>query len=332
MASVRMNVEPMDQRIRTAGRIDVHHHFVPPAWLSEKSAVIAGATHSPAATVASWTPERSLRALDNHGIASAILSLSTPGVWFGNVDESRRLARACNEYGVTLQREHPGRFGLFAVLPLPDVDSSLREIAYCFDDLHADGVGIMTSYDDRWLGSAAFAPVFEELNRRDARVFVHPTSGPCCVAVDGMPPSVTEYPFETTRTITSLLFSGSLARYPRIRWIFSHGGGTLPMLAGRITTTSYARSEDIQARIGGDPQELLTRLYFDTVLVANPPAMAALQQFADPERILFGTDFPFVRASATIAGLDACAIADPERAAIDWGNAAKLFPRLHQES
>ena len=278
--------------------------------------------------MSTWTPEVSLGEMDRSGIESALLSVSTPGVWFGDAHESRRLARDCNEYGAALVQRYPQRFGVFAALPLPDVDGSLAEIAYAFDTLKLDGVGLLTSYDDLWPGNVRFAPVFDELDRRHARVFFHPTKASCCAAVDDIPPSLTEFPFDTTRAVTSLLFSGTLTRCPNIRWIFAHGGGTIPMLAGRIAEANYGRSERVRARIVEDPRELLRRLYFDLVLVTDPAPMAALTTLVPASHLLFGTDYPFMPPQATIDGLQRCGFDAPALRALERDNALELFPRL----
>lgn len=310
------------------GRIDVHHHYVPPAWWAAKSEAIARGVNSPPAVMSAWTPDASLAEMDRSGIRSALLSLSTPGVWFGDAAESRRLARDCNEYGAALLARYPQRFGIFAALPLPDVDGSLAEIAYVFDTLKLDGVGLLTSYDDLWPGNERFAPVFDELNRRRARVFFHPTKASCCAAVDDIPPSVTEFPFDTTRAVTSLLFSGTLTRCPDIRWIFAHGGGTIPMLAGRIAEANFARSERVRARMVEDPYALLRRLYFDVVLATAPAPLAALTTLAPASHLLFGTDYPFMPPSATIDGLARSALDPAALRAVECDNARALFPRF----
>ena len=156
-------------------RIDIHHHFAPPAWVTE---VKGRPLLQPANTA--WTPARSIEDMDRGGVAAAMVSITNPGLWFGDAPMTRRLARACNDYGATLVRDHPARFGLFAAMPLPDVDGTLREIEYAFDTLKADGIGLFTSYGDRWLGHADFRPVMEELHRRKAVVHVHPTAANCC--------------------------------------------------------------------------------------------------------------------------------------------------------
>src|SRR5580693_8319373 len=206
-------------------RIDVHHHYVPPVQGA------AMAKHGGQAT--KWTVQSSLADMDKAGVTTAVLSLPPPGVWFGDVEEGRSLARACNEYGAQLRKDNAGRFGLFAAIPLPDTEGSLREIAYALDVLKADGIGLFTSYGEKYLGDAAFVPVFEELSRRKAVVYTHPVSPACCSnMIAGVQDGTVEYASDTTRTIASLIFGdgGTAFRCPDIRFIWSHSGGTLPFL------------------------------------------------------------------------------------------------------
>jgi hypothetical protein len=180
-------------------RIDVHHHYVP----SVQGAAMA--KHGGQAP--KWSLQSSLADMDKAGVTTAVLSLPPPGVWFGDVEEGRSLARACNEHGAQLRRDNPGRFGLFAAIPLPDTEASLREIAYALDVLKADGIGLYTSYSEKYLGDEAFVPVFEELNRRNAMVYTHPVNPTCCSHLaDGVGPSSIEFATDTTRTIASLIF------------------------------------------------------------------------------------------------------------------------------
>src|SRR6266851_4208234 len=181
-------------------RIDVHHHILPPEYMS----AIAARRGVPAPD---WSPARSLEEIDRAGIATAVLSLVQPGVWFGDVAEGRRLARMANDYGARLVRDHPGRFGLFATIPLPDTEGSLKEIEYAFDTLKADGIALMTSYGDRWLGEAAFAPVWQELERRKSVIYTHPTQAACCSKLNTeVSASTIEYATDTSRTMASILF------------------------------------------------------------------------------------------------------------------------------
>src|SRR5688572_17818659 len=212
-------------------RIDVHHHFAPPAWVTS---VKGRPLLQPANTT--WTPARSIEDMDKRGVATAMVSITNPGVWFGDRAMTRTLARACNDYGARLVQDHPGRFGLFAAMPLPSVDDTLSEIAYAYDTLKADGVHLFTSYGDLWLGHPSFRAVMAELHRRKAVVHVHPTAANCCRNLDyaGVAPGILEYGTDTTRAILGVTFSGDAARYPDIRFIWSHGGGTVPFLTGRI--------------------------------------------------------------------------------------------------
>jgi 6-methylsalicylate decarboxylase len=304
-------------------RIDTHHHIIPPAWLAAKRAEILAANASQSA-VLNWSPEVAVAELDRRAIATAIASITTPGVWFGDVAEGRRLARICNEYGAGLIRSYPGRFGMFAALPLPDTEGSLAEIAYAFDTLKLDGIGLLTSYGDKWPGDPAFDAVFAELNRRKAVVFFHPATAACCAHVVGdLAPSIIEFGFNTTRAIESLLFNTTFTRYPDIRFIFAHGGGTLPFLANRM----ISRPELAHTYPDG-ALPVLRKLYFDIVSVTNVPAMAALRALMPASQLLFGTDNPFVAPATTIEQLAALNLPGDALAAINRENALTLFPRL----
>src|SRR5262245_28894544 len=184
-------------------------HIVPPFWFEEvKDRIAAQGGGRIIPTWYGWSPQRALEDMDKNGVATALISMTTPGIWFGDVAQGRRLARAYNEFAVNIVREHPGRFGLFATLPLPDTEGSLKEIEYAFDTLKADGIGLMTSYGDKWLGDPSFLPVLEELNRRKAVIYVHPSSPLCCTSLmPFVPPFFSEFQQDTTRAILSLIFS-----------------------------------------------------------------------------------------------------------------------------
>ena len=225
-------------------------------------------------------------------------------------------------------RDYPGRFRIFAALPLPDPDGSLREIEYALDVLKADGFGLMTSYEGRWPGDPAYAPVFEELNRRKAVVYFHPLAPACCRGlIPDVPEAVMEFLFDTTRAITSLAFSGAFTRYPDIRFIFSHAGGAMPALAGRIE--GYVRRHtELAPHLPNGVLSELKRLHFDVAVSVNPATMAALRNLVPIEQMLFGSDFPYMDIPVTAGALDRFALSPAERQAINRENAARLFPRL----
>jgi predicted TIM-barrel fold metal-dependent hydrolase len=309
-------------------RIDTHHHILPPRYLEQERERLRGTSHALFPRLVEWTPDRAVETMDRAGIATAVSSISTPGIWFGDAAAARRLARECNEYAARLAGDHKRRFGMFAALPLPDVDASLREIEYALDVLGADGVGLMTNYDDRWPGEPAWAPVFDELERRRAVVYFHPTAAKACTnLLPGLPPATLEFPFDTTRAITSLLLSGTFSRCPHVRFIFSHGGGALPMLAGRLAGFLSVRT-DLAARVPNGVLPELRKLYYDVVGVANPVAFGAVRQLAGISQLLFGTDYPFFPPDRTVNGLAELGLGPGDLRAIERDNALALLPRL----
>ncbi len=320
----RLGAQPADAR-----RIDIHHHFVSPSFLqllTERNA------KTPVPGLAAWkgySPARAIETLDRVGLQTAMLSITAPGVWFGDAQESRRLAREMNEYAAArLVGDYKGRFGLFAVLPLPDIDGSLREIEYAFDTLKADGVGVLTSYGQAFLGDASFAPVLEELNRRKAIVYTHPTDAQCCMnLIPGVANQMLEYPTDTTRTIVSLIVSDAATKFPAIRFIFSHAGGTITSIAGRLL--GQAAPPDALSRPAEPNSRLyhLRRFYYDTAGSANAVAMSALKTLVPISQILFGTDAPFFDGAPQVKGLQASGFTAGELAGIERTNALRLLGR-----
>jgi 6-methylsalicylate decarboxylase len=318
---------PPDAAAKTK-RIDVHHHILPPIYIQHMRAEIIAISDVDPAPLLSWTPARALEQMDRYGIATAVTSLALPGVWLGNPLASRKLTRACNEYGAQMVRDHPGRFGLLAALPLPDQDGSLAELAYALDTLKADGICLLTSYGDRWPGDPAFSLVFEELNRRKAVVYIHPTVPTCCTnLIPGVPPAATEFLFDTTRAITSLLVNGTFSRFPDIRFMFAHSGGTMPVLARRINAF-FERHKDLTAQVPNGVLYELKKLHYDIANASNPSSLSALINLVPKSQILFGSDFPYVPIRVTIEGLDHFGLSTSDLRAINSGNAMELFPRL----
>jgi predicted TIM-barrel fold metal-dependent hydrolase len=310
-------------------RIDVHNHVVPPAYkLAGRAQIIAGADTDPGAVI-NWSPEHAIEEMDRTGVAVAMLSMSTPGlaVLSPKRDVVRKLARDCNEYTASLMRDFPGRFGNFAAMPLPDVEGSLTEAAYALDVLKADGIGILSSYGTKYPGDPSFKPFFAELNRRKAVVFVHPTSPDCCATSLPYPASLDEFMFEVTRSITSMLFGGTFAAFPDIRFIFTHAGGTMTPISARINAFS-ARHHELDAAVPHGAYYELKKLHYDIANSTNPSAMAALMNLVPTSQILFGSDTPYVPIAVTATGFDKMTLPDDVRLAINRSNALQLFPRL----
>jgi 6-methylsalicylate decarboxylase len=302
-------------------RIDVHHHFAPPGYSTELKALMQ--SH------AKWSVQGSIEEMEKSGIATSFLSLINPGMqaWMGDVAGSRKIARISNEYAAELMRDHPGRFGSFASIPFPDVESSLREIEYAYETLKADGIYLWTSYNGRLLGDPAFFPILEELNRRKAVVYTHPATPACCrnimpyVSINAI-----EGPVDTTRTMVSLLFQGGAAKYPDIRWIFSHSGGVTPFLLSR-----FEREETEKDRKAALPKGLmyeLRKFYYDTAQGHHEGALKGLLTIIPASQVLYGTDYPFWDGRKVTTDLDKGPLSAAEKRAIDRDNALRLFPRL----
>jgi predicted TIM-barrel fold metal-dependent hydrolase len=325
-ASVYARIAAAQGTSSPAGLVDVHHHFIPPFWFDEVKDHISrqgGGRIVP--NWYGWSEQHALERMDEAGVATAIVSISAPGVWFGDVAQGRRLARDTSLYAAQMRQRHPKRFGFFAALPLPDIEGSLREIEYAFDQLHADGVVLMTSYGDRWLGDPSFDPVMQELDRRGAVAYVHPGSPACCSQLMSyVPPFLTEFTQDTNRTITSLMFSGQLARRRKIRFIFSHAGGTIPMLAGRIAQLSTSVPQ-LAAAVPDGVEAELRRLYYEVANSANRPAIAALLSLVPATQVMFGSDFPLVPIAATQAKLAGLGLSESDLGALSRGTATELL-------
>lgn len=304
-------------------RIDVHHHIAAPEWVT---ALRKANLSYP--LIDDWTVEKSLEDMDRAGIATAMTSPTTPQASFLGKDDAVAITRASNDYAKKLTLDHPGRFGLFAMLPLPHIEESLREIEYAFDVLKADGVGILTSYGNRWLGDPHFMPIWEELDRRKATVYTHPTSANCCVnLVEGIPDTTVEYGADTTRSIASLIFSGTSQRFENINFIFSHGGGVLTATAERFLIQMVRMPPYRDTFTREIVEKELKRFFYDTAQIANSVTMAALVKLVPVSQVVFGSDFPYRSAEEHVKGLAATFSANELRL-IDRDNALRILPRL----
>jgi predicted TIM-barrel fold metal-dependent hydrolase len=352
-----------------AALIDVHHHIVPKEYARALSKL--GVTQGLGVQLPKWEAQKSLEIMEAHGISTAIVSISAPGVYFSDSDRrsaiARDLARQTNEICADLIKDHPGRFGAFATLPLPDVDAALDELSYSQDELGLNGVVLLTNYDGYYLGDPRFDELFAELNRRQAVVFIHPQTPPGqhCSHLN-LPEAMLDVCFDTTRTAFSLIVNGVTKNYPEIRFILAHAGGAVPYMAGRVSITAamladlggamptiadgvgkvyralhrqdkmpgqlsyYLRFKDNALPEG--PDYFLSRFYYDTALSASPHCFSSLLTVTDSSHILFGTDYIFATVAAvpaTIAGLrNYDAFTDADLRAIEHENARNLFPTL----
>ena len=282
------------------GRIDVHNHITPPALIKAMGLEALGG-------FGKWTPEKALEDMDAGGVTLGVASI--PPHYDPKVVDA--LAHDCNEYAARLAQDHPGRFGVFAMLPLPHIDVTLKEIAYVFDALKVNGVGMYTNYGDKWLGDPYFNPVFEELNRRKAVVFTHPITADCCKnLIPGVGDGAIEWQTDTTRAITYLIFGGAQDRYPDVKMIFSHGGGTMPFLTERFV--GMARNPKVASKFPQGFAGAAAKFYYDTAQVANPPSMAALSKVVPLSQIVFGTDYNARGIAEQAKGLMECGAFSPD--------------------
>jgi 6-methylsalicylate decarboxylase len=310
--------------------IDVHQHFASPAY----AAVIAKNGGTPTAWMRDYTPAKPVEEMDKAGVSTSIVSPSPATVWLKDHNEARRVARELNEFAAgKLIDAYKGRFGVFAALPLTDIEGSLREIEYAFDTLKADGVTVWSSYDNKLVGDQTFAPVFDELNRRRAVVYVHPIQPACCPSqIAGVTPQTFEYPADSARAIMSLIAGNTTTRCPNIKFLFPHGGGAFVSIAGRFITNLN------EGGLLGDPAkaapaapnsrlEQVRRLYWDTGQAANAVNMQALKHLVPVSQILFGGDFPNSNVAAQIEGLRGSGFTENELRGIYRENALKILPK-----
>ena len=305
---------------RKLTRIDVHRHFVPPGyqvdrtrtWLNDRSAVAA-----------------QLEDMDQSGVALAVISISVPDLELRDDADARRFSRLANEFTAKLRADHPGRFGQFAYLPFPDIDGMLKEIEYAIDTLKADGVYLRTNYGDKFLGDPIFKPVFEELDRRGAVLYTHPASHPCCVRiVPGLRDADIEYGTNTTRAIAKMVFSGASRRYPNMKVIWSHAGGTMPFLVRRFVKRVH-ESPEYQPILPEGFLPEVRKFYYECAQAPDAPAMASLKAVVPVSQILFGTDWPHLTTEEHVTGLQQSGVfSEAELRMIGRDNALRLMPTL----
>jgi aminocarboxymuconate-semialdehyde decarboxylase len=317
----------------TSLTIDTHHHMLPDFFWQE-----TGNAHAPVGGFAppQWSKEASLSFMDDAGIDVAMLSISTPGVHVGDDSRARTLARRCNEFAAQLVQSRPDRFGSFAALPLPDVDGALEELRYALDVLTLDGVLLFSNVQGMYLGDPLLEPVFTELERRAATVFVHPNPSPDPVAHRlGLPDSLIDFTADTTRAVAEMLYSNRFARTSNVKYIFSHAGGTIPYLAGR-----FGIVDEMRVIPGADTRrtaaETFRGLHWDTALAFGDPVLRMLRSVVGLEHVMCGSDYPYFRRDLAVGCIAALRhteeLVASERKAVLGANAVTLFPRFADRS
>jgi predicted TIM-barrel fold metal-dependent hydrolase len=275
------------------------------------------------------TPDLLFEMMTRYEIDAAVVSTGPPGAFFGDQQRANELARTANEELAALVRAEANRLGALALLPLPDVDAALAEVAHSLDLLALDGVALFSHVAGTYLGDPVLDPLFAELDRRAAFVFVHPTFPPHELPLPQHPVWLYEFPFDTTRAIANLVYSGTLERFPNVKLQLAHLGGAAPYLAHRLASLAAREPERAGAAPAG-ALGYLSRLYYDTGLANNAPALAATLEVTSARHVVFGTDWPYGDLPADGAdpapGLGG--LAAEERTLIDHANAAALVPRV----
>ncbi|MSQ52136.1 MAG: amidohydrolase [Betaproteobacteria bacterium] len=316
---------------RTALRIDTHQHHIPEFYKKALERVgVHGSGENP---WAKWSVEQALDVLDRRGIAATVSSISSPGIYFGDVKFATRLARDCNEFAAKMVADHGSRFAMLGVVPLPDTAAACREVEHALDTLKLDGISLLTHVGKSYLGQPEYDELFAELNRRKAVVFLHPVRP----NLDGLadydfPTGTVELTTDTTRAVVNMFYHGYPERYPDIRWILSHAGGMLPMVIYRLRNMS--KRPEVASRLPKGVDYYLRQMYFDLAQASVPLIQRALEEIADPAKILFGSDFPFSQVGEKVvddvlAGIESFDGYDAGRRSMILGaNALALFPRL----
>lgn len=318
---------------QSSGLFDVHLHFVPEVYRNAANAAGYGAPDGMPG-IPPWSETGMLEMMAAARIEQGILSISSPGIHFGDDRAACRLARAVNEEGARFKAAYPGKFGFFASIPLPDIGGALQEINYALDVLGADGIYLQSNARGVYPGESAFDVIFDELHHRKAVVFIHPTSPACSCCGPRerpMPRPVLDFMFETTRAVTNLILSGTLKRCPNIKLIAPHCGGALPVLADRIASTA-GTLPDMGILAADEVIPSLGRIYYDLAGTPVPRQLQALRTFADPSHLLYGSDWPHTprpKVERLLQRLLEHLGSEPEfREDVKTRNAYRLFPRL----
>ena len=330
--------------MKTTNKIDVHHHIFPEKYVNALKEI--GVEKSLGVKLPKWTPETSFKKMKENGASLAILSITSPGVYFPNHDvpegTAENLSRLNNDLIADLKQKNPDRFGGFASIPLLNMEAALSELSYAMDTCKLDGVCLMTNYNGKYLGDPEFEPFFKELNKRRAVVFIHPTDPGAEYDFElGIPNGLIEVTFDTTRAVANMMYNGVLDRYQNIHFILSHGGGTIPYLAWRLASIEYGQKGKsthlfkvfYDYLVKGEPTtglNHLRRMYYDTANVSGPYQLKSLQDFAGPDHLVFGTDLCISKVAPIITkNLEKDGeFSDEYYNKMSYGNCLELFPSL----
>lgn len=318
----------------TKGIIDVHHHIIPNVY---KSALVKnGVEKAGGMPIKDWTPEDSIAFMNRLGIEIGIGSISDPGLNPLDKETRKKTAREINEFEAQMIQEYPNRFGGFATLPLPEVDNAIEELKYALDDLKLDGVGLLSNYNEHYLGDPIFEDVMKELNERHAVVFIHPSAAqadqqrPYYCQIDFL----LEFTFNTTRAAANLVLSGTMDRFPNIKFILGHAGGTLPYLKWRIDQSYNWMVENLDnaVKLSKRPAYYISDFYYETALSTQSASFEALKETTDESHLLFGSDAhyaPESQAKKMIEIIESYKnFSESDIAQIERKNALDLFPRF----
>jgi predicted TIM-barrel fold metal-dependent hydrolase len=324
------------------GWIDLHHHLIPDFYVQELAT--KGITDLSGVPIPIYNPEECLKDMEKVGIEKAILSIPASGLHINNTDFFRHLARKTNTYLAEILREFPNRFGALASMPLPNIDAAFEELEYAMDELHLDGVVLLSNSDGLYLGDPELEEFFAELNRRRLVVFLHPDDPPFAeMKKPDVPVVHIEWPFDTTRAVANMVYNGVLDRFPHIRFILPHGGGAVPYLAWRISILEYRQRDkvkklrslyDLILRKQGPAAglRLLKNMYYDTTAVTTPSSLMTLKELLEPSHIVLGTDLgaaPRLMASLVLSDLKSFdGFNEKDLKIIARKGALELFPGL----
>lgn len=319
-------------------KIDLHTHYITEAY--RKALLECGEKNPDGFPTPVWNPEDHLEAMERLNITTSMLSLSSPHINFGDGNATKTLARNVNEYGAELVRKYPGRFGLLASLPLPDVESSIAEIRYAIDVLHADGFALPTNTRGVYLGNKVLDPILAELNKYKSVVVIHPnkpSSIPVNV-VEELPVPIMEFFFDTSRTVANMILKGTITRFADIKFVIPHAGAFLPIFADRLAAAIQMMPSTFNGHIENnnvDVYSALRGLYYDVAGVCLPRQLPAMMQLADADHFLYGSDFPYTSLPACMKLEEALdktdLLTEEQHRYINYASALQLFPRLLQD-